>query len=433
VTEALTASDTRAQAKALRRRLATFEPAEGAPDWMPTVLLRHLVALPTARRAWSKGVGRPSIRALLIRAGAGRRRDYDAASQTARSIAGLVRREPALWDITLQATFEHYGGRKGPFADDDLVAIAHGPGAYLEQHPRCAGEYVIVVAFALGSAGEDELAAIAELVAARLEDDAAAEPPDEDAERHRIQGLEDLVGSLTRDLEERERRLRGAERELEQLRASLGELREAEQRAGDADARLAAALVKAAEDAQTIAALRGEIAASKADAERLAEAEAQAAESERLRADLEQSLAEHAREHELRREAQAEADRLAEQLAQLSRAQRTRPADPAQVLPVDDPAALLPALGPVVGQAALHAAERMTAGHPLPDDKDLLRLSALVSELVGARSFATAPPARDHDEARPVPLEPHRRARRRSVRSPCARSEAPRRSAAARS
>src|SRR5205085_8259619 len=93
---ALTATDaaaaTRARAAELRRRLATFQPEEPAPDWLPAPLLQHIATLPAARRAWQRGVGRPAQRAQLIRAGAGGRRDYAAGSETARNLAALLRR-----------------------------------------------------------------------------------------------------------------------------------------------------------------------------------------------------------------------------------------------------------------------------------------------------------------------------------------------------
>src|SRR3954452_10463820 len=146
----MAASDDRSLAKALRRQLATFEPETGAPEWIPSALLQHMVALPTARRSWHKGAGHSAQRAQLIRAGVSRRREYDASSQTARALAGLLRREPMLWDITLQATFEHYDERKQLFSDQDLVALATDPVAYLDAHPECPGEFVVAVAFALG-------------------------------------------------------------------------------------------------------------------------------------------------------------------------------------------------------------------------------------------------------------------------------------------
>jgi metallo-beta-lactamase family protein len=420
VTDALSsaASDAGSLAKGLRRQLATFEPQTGAPEWVPAALLQHMVALPTARRSWNKGAGHSAQRALLIRAGVSRRREYDASSQTARALAGLLRREPMLWDITLQATFEHYDERKRMFSDRDLVALARDPAAYLEAHPERPGEFVVAAAFALGSVDEEELASMAEAVAARLAARNGAPGTEEDAERHRIQGLEDLVGTLTRDLKERDRRLRAAERETAQLRASLQQLRDVERRAGDADERLAAALLKAAEDAQAIAALEGLLAADRADAERLAEAEARAGETERLRADLEQLRAERDRERDLRLQAQTEADRVAEQLASLSRAQRERPAEETQTIPVDPPAALFAALAPLVGRAAVHAAERIAAGRPLPDDADLLRMGAIFSARATAAAPEPAAPIAPEEDVRagaPIALEQHRRARLRSV------------------
>jgi metallo-beta-lactamase family protein len=408
------AGDARSQAKLLRRQLATFEPQTGAPEWIPPALLQHMVALETARRSWHKGAIHSAQRALLIRAGVSRRRDYDASSQTARALAGLLRREPLLWDITLQATFEHYDERRQLFSSEDLVTLASNPAAYLRAHPERPGEFVFAVAFALGSAGEDELASMAEAVAARLESDAGAGATEEDADRHRIQGLEDLAGTLTRDLKERDRRLRAAEREIAQLRASLEQLRGAEQRAGDAGERLAAAREQAARDAEAIATLEGKLAAARADMERLAEAEASAGDTERLRADLEQLRAEHERERDLRREAQTEADRVAEQLAALSRAQRSGPEHAAEAIPVDPPAALFAALAPLLGRATVHAAERIAAGRQLPEDADLLRLSA---DFCGRAGGAAEPePAGLEGGSPEPPIElQRRRPRLRSV------------------
>jgi Cft2 family RNA processing exonuclease len=415
VTDALvsSASDDRSLAKVLRRQLATFEPQTGAPEWIPSSLLRHMVALETARRSWHKGAGHSAQRALLIRAGVSRRRDYDASSQTARALAGLLRREPLLWDITLQATFEHYDERRQLFSSKDLVTLANDPADYLDAHPERPGEFVFAVAFALGSAGEDELASMAETVAARLEPAARSRATAEDADRHRMQGLEDLITTLTRDVKERDRRLRTAEREIAQLRASHQNLRDVARRAGDAGERLTEARELAAQDEETIASLRGELAAARADMDRLAEAEARAGETEPLRADLEQLRTEYERERDLRREAQTEADRVAEQLATLSRARRTGPEAQAEAIPVDPPAALFAALAPLLGRATAHAAERIAAGRQLPEDADLLRLSAEFSTRAGAT--AELDPALQEDRpTRPIVPQPGR-ARLRTV------------------
>jgi metallo-beta-lactamase family protein len=379
-----------APAAQLRRRLATYQPQTGAPGWIPASLLRQIAALPTARRAWRKGAGGPAHRALLIRAGAGGRRDYGPTTQTARALATLLRRDALLWDIALQATFQHH-----ELPDEELLALARDPAGYLEAHPECPAEYVVAAACALGAGGEEELSLLAEEAARRLDvaDDA------QDAERHRIDGLEELVKTLERDLKDREKRLRAADRESQQLAAALEQVQGAERRAGDAGERLAAARAKAAEDARTIAALRGELACSRADQERLAEAEAAAAELDAVRADLDELRAELEREHQLRLEAQEEADRVAERL--LARARRA----PEDILPVDAPAELLRALAPVLGRAAALAGERLAAGRPLDADHSLLRLTAVLAEL-DAPTAAAAEPA-----AAPV-IEPPARVRR---------------------
>ncbi|HET6551767.1 MAG TPA: MBL fold metallo-hydrolase [Solirubrobacter sp.] len=397
-----TPSDVGPLAKGLRRRLATFEPDTGAPDWVPAVLLQRMVALPTARRAWQKGVGRSAQRALLIRAGAGRRREYDASSQTARALAALLRREALLWDVALQATVEHYDERRHVLADEALVKLAADPAAFADAHPDCPGELVVTVAYALRAADEEGLARLAEAVARRLHD---TPQPDEDAERHRIEGLEDLVETLTKDLKERERRLRAADREAQHLRSALEELKGAAQRAGEADELLATTRAKVAEDAQTIAALRGELAASRTDAERLAHAEARAADAGALRADVEELRAERDLERELRREAQAETERVAEQLAARAR----RPADPSGPLPVESPSALFAALTPALGQAVALAGARIGEGRLQPEDQRLLRLAAVFAELAEAPAAGEAPArprqatrrARAHGRAHP--------------------------------
>jgi len=359
----------------VRRRLATYQPPAGAPGWIPASLLRQIAALPTARRAWRKGAGGPAHRALLIRAGAGGRRDYGPESQTARALATLLRRDALLWDTAVQATFQHH-----EIPDEELVALARDPAAYLEAHPACPGELVVAAACALGR-GEEELSLLAEEAARRL--GMADEAPGEDVERHRIEGLEELVESLGRDLKDREKRLRAAVRESQQLAAALEELQGAERRAGDE------ARAKAAADARTIAALRGELACSRADQEQLAEAEAAAAEAAALHAELDALRAEHEREHRLRVEAQEEADRVAERL--LARARRT----PEDILPLDAPAELLRALAPVLGRAAALAGERLAAGRPLEGDRALLRLTAEL-ETPGEVVEAAVPPPRLH-------------------------------------
>jgi len=364
----------------VRRRLATYQPQAGAPDWIPPSLLRQIAALPTARRAWRKGTGSAAQRALLIRAGARARRDYGPESQTARALATLLRRDALLWDIALQATFQHH-----VLPDDELLALARDPAAYLDAHAACPGEYVVAAACALGAGDEEDLSLLAEEAARRL--DVADEASAEDVERHRIDGLEELVKSLGRDLKDRDKRLRAAMRESQQLAAALEELQGIQQRAGDAGEELAAARTKAAEDARTIAALRGELANSRADRQRLAEAETVAAELDTLRAELDALRAEHEREHGLRLEAQEEADRVAERL--LARARRA----PEDILPVDAPAELLRALAPVLGRAAALAAERLAAGRPLDGDRALLRLAAELDAPVEVPS-AAVPPSR---------------------------------------
>jgi Cft2 family RNA processing exonuclease len=405
------AREARVRAAELRRRLATFQPQAGAPEWLSPTLLQQIASLPTARRAWQKGVGRPAQRALLIRAGAGGRRDYGPASQTARAVATLLYRDPVLWDVALQATFQHYDDPKRALPDEDLLALAHDPARYLEDHPACPGEYAVAAAYALGSAGEDELALIAEEAVQRLDAPSSAL---EDAERHRIQGLEDLVKSLGKDLKDREKRLRAALKEAQQLGASLQELQGVERRAGDVGEQLAAARAKAAEDARTIAVLRGELTSARADQERLAEAEAGAAEVDSLRADLEELRTARDGERGLRREAQEEADRVAEQLRALSRAQRARPASLEEIVPLDSPADLFPALAPVIGRAAALAAERIAAGCPLDADQHLLRLTALFSELGALVDAPPAGRAPAPELVRPIeraPSEPRPRAR----------------------
>jgi hypothetical protein len=153
--------DSAALAKALRRRLATFEPQTGAPEWLPSALLARMASLPTTRRAWQKGAGHSAQRALLIRAGAGRRREFDPSSQTAPALTALLRREPSLWDVALQATFEHYDERRRTVSDEGLLALADDPAAYAEAHPGAPPEFVVAVAYALGAAAEDDLARLA--------------------------------------------------------------------------------------------------------------------------------------------------------------------------------------------------------------------------------------------------------------------------------
>jgi Cft2 family RNA processing exonuclease len=373
-----------APAAQVRRRLATYQPQAGAPGWIPSLVLRQIAALPTARRAWRKGAGGPAHRALLIRAGAGARRDYGPESQTARALATLLRRDGLLWDIALQATFQQHD-----LPDEELLALARDPAAYLDAHPACPAEYVVAAACALGAGGQEELA---EEAARRLDvaDDA------EDVERHRIEGLEALVSSLGRDLKEREKELRAAVRESQQLAAGLEELQSAERRAGDE------ARAKAAEDARTLAALRGELASLRADQQRLAEAEAAAAEVDALRAELDALRAEREREHRLRLEAQEEADHVAERL--LARARRT----PADILPLEAPDELLRALSPVLGRAAALAGERLAAGEALEADRALLRLTAVFAELDRPPAVAEAPAPPVRAPARRVRAPAHR-------------------------
>jgi metallo-beta-lactamase family protein len=349
----LTATDaaaaTRARAAELRRRLATFQPDEPAPAWLPAALLEHIATLPGARRAWRRGVGRPAQRAQLIRAGAGGRRDYAAGGETARNLATLLRREPALWDVALQAAFAHHHDRRRALPDADLLALADDPARFLADHPGCPADYVVAVAYALG-AGESELAELAAEAGRRAP---AAAPEAEDDTRddqERVRRLERAAALLERELESRDKQLAAAEEEAGGLRARLAALDDAERRAAAAEERLTAAAAQADADARRIASLQG-----------------QAAAAGRLRAELAGARARVA-EHERR---QAEAG---------------RPAPTAE--------ALFAELGPAIGRAAGLAAARIAAGEPLDGDRHLLRLAALFSELsarLGAPSDAPPP------------------------------------------
>ena len=184
---------------------------------MPSSALQHMVALPTTRRAWQKAAGQSPQRALLIRAGAGRRREYDAGSQTARALARLLRREPQLWDVALQATSSTtaIGGACSPTTICCRWPAIRWRNRYPSRVPRraCArGELRV------GSDEDEKLVRVADVVAERLEALDGATETDEDAERHRIGGLEDLVATLTKDLKESERRLRAAMREAQQVK-----------------------------------------------------------------------------------------------------------------------------------------------------------------------------------------------------------------------
>lgn len=82
--------------------------------------------------------------------------------------------------------------------DEELLALARDPAAYLEEHPACPGEHVVATACALGAGGEEELSLLAEEAARRL--DVADDR--EDVERPRIEGLE-RGGELLRPADRR--------------------------------------------------------------------------------------------------------------------------------------------------------------------------------------------------------------------------------------
>jgi Cft2 family RNA processing exonuclease len=366
---------------ALRDRLMTFQPDEPAPDEIPDTVLRHIATLPGAKRAWRTGLDRSSYRRLLIRAGVTRKGNYGPSSQTARMLTQLLRREAALWDIALQSTFRQYDSSKTRIADATLVAIADNPAAFLDSHSACAEEFVAAAAYVLHATDREELELIEDALAERLAARADERAENEDVERHRIHGLEELVKALERDIKERDQRLAAAEKKVGTLETSLSELETARQRAGDADAELAEARSKLAENAKQIASLAGQISSGEADRERLRELEERAGEMDRLQADLDELRAERDSERRLRVEAQEQADRQAERLRQISQSQRARPVGPEELLPVDSPRALIHALAPVVGQATSMAADRIASGAALPDDQHLLRLTAVFSEL----------------------------------------------------
>ncbi len=374
-------SDIVARAADLRERLAKFQPDAPAPDEIPDTVLRHIAVLPAAKSAWRTGLDRSTQRRLLIRAGVTRKANYGPSSQTARALAQLLRRERTLWDIALQSVLLHHDNRKTRIADATLVALAGDPAAFLDSGSACPEEFVAAAVYMLHTGDREELELIEDELAERLAARGGERAEDEDAERHRIHGLEELVKALEHDIKDRDKQLAAAEKKVGTLEASLSELETAQQRAGDADAQLAGARAKLAENAKRIASLDGQLSAAKADRERLRELEERAGEMDRLQADLDELRSERDGERRLRLEAQEQADRQAERLRQISQSQRARPTGPEELLPVDSPRSLFRALAPVVGQATSTAAERIASGAALPDDQYLLRLTAVFSEL----------------------------------------------------
>jgi Cft2 family RNA processing exonuclease len=369
------------RATVIRERLASFQPDEPAPDEIPDTVLRHIATLPAAKRAWRTGLDDSTYRRLLIRAGVTRKGNYGPSSQTARVLAQLLRRETTLWDIALQSAFRQHDNAKTRIADATLVAIADDPAAFLDSHSACAEEFVAAAAYALHTTDREELELVEDALAERLATRSDERAEHEDAERHRIHGLEELVKALERDIKERDKRLAAAEKKVGTLETSLNDLETAQQRAGDADTQLAEARGKLAKNAKRIASLEGQVSGSEADRKRLRELEERAGEMDRLEADLDELRSELDGERRLRAEAQEQADRQAERLRQISQSQRARPAGPEELLPVDSPRALLHALAPVIGQATSMAAERIASGATLPDDQHLLRLTVVFSEL----------------------------------------------------
>jgi Cft2 family RNA processing exonuclease len=393
-------SDIAARAADLREHLAKFQPDTPAPDEIPDTVLRHIAVLPAAKSAWRTGLDRSTQRRLLIRAGVTRKANYGPSSQTARALAQLLRRERTLWDIALQSVLHHHDNRKARIADATLVALADDPAAFLDSRSACPEEFVAAAVYMLHTSDREELELIEDELAERLAARGGDRTEDEDAERHRIHGLEELVKALERDIKDRDKHLAAAEKKVGTLEASLNELETAQQRAGDADAQLAGARAKLAENAKRIASLDGQLSAAKADRERLRELEERAGEMDSLQADLDELRSERDGERRLRLEAQEQADRQAERLRQISQSQRARPTGPEELLPVDSPRSLFRALAPVVGQATSMAAERITSGAALPDDQHLLRLTAVFSEL----SQAVTPVPAVADGAAEIPV-----------------------------
>lgn len=199
--------DVAARAASLRERLAKFQPGTPAPDEIPDAVLRHIAVLPTAKRAWRTGLDGSTQRRLLIRAGITRKGNYGPSSQTARALAQLLRREPMLWRIALRSALVDHDNHKTRIADAMLVAIADDPAAFLDSHSVCPEEFVAAAAYVLHGTDREELELVEDELAERLTARGDDRTEDEDAERHRIHGLKELVKALERDIKDRDKRL----------------------------------------------------------------------------------------------------------------------------------------------------------------------------------------------------------------------------------
>jgi Cft2 family RNA processing exonuclease len=358
---------------AIARLRAFPPPGATAPEWIDNRVLREWASLPTVSRHMVHGLDTAQgiDKFELIRAGVTRKRSsWRTESTVAGNLATLCRTSAAVWwNITRTAVSGYLSS--GAVPPEDLPRLATDLLDFYEASDT-APEAVLLCAMAL-NADEDLLELVALDCARELGELEIADKAT--AQEERIQILEAEASELRRHAKKSDKELRDANKREKKLVEEVEALRDAQVRAGEA-ADVAHAL---ADEKLRARAEEAEEALQKLERERIPELEAQLEGLDGVREQLERAEAALHEERTLRIQAEQDAKRLSVRVRAMTD-ELSRAAD-SRNLPTDSATALLDALLRPIGQAARHAAERLSTGRPKPHDDLLLELAAGVAQM----------------------------------------------------
>lgn len=358
---------------AIRLLKAFPAPGASAPGWVDDRVLREWASLPdvSAHMVHGLDTAQGVDKFELIRAGVTRkRRSWRSESTVAGNLAKLCRTSAAVWWNMTQTAVHSYLS-SGVVPAEDLPRLATDPLDFYEASDA-APEAVLLCAMAL-DADEDVLELIAADCARELGELKVADKAT--AQEERIQILEAEASELRRTAKTSDKELKDARKREQKLVEEVEALRAAQARAGEA-ADVAHAL---ADQKLRARAEEAEATLEKLEHERIPELEAQLEGFDGVREQLERAEAALHEERTLRIQAEQDAKRLNVRVRAMTD-ELSRAAD-SRHLPTDSAIALLDALLRPIGQAARHAAERLSTGRPKPHDDLLLELAAGVAQM----------------------------------------------------
>jgi len=373
-----------------------------APAWIPDRLLEHIVSLPNAVKSWRAGLDRArgAQKLQLIRAGVRRKGEID--SLTARKLAALCRGEPDWWGRAFWSAVRQYKEWGEWIADEDLPALRLAPDEFLLEHENRYHPEAIVLCGITLDADVDTLASVAAEAETVLEEEGDRQTVSVQEElRRRASTLEAETAELRRQLEDQEDEAKSQGQRAENLAAELERLREAQGTASSTDQQLADAERRNNELAVENASLRTRFERADQRASSSGELRQHITELERGHDELAVRAAAAENERKLREGAEA---RLQEQIAETRRLERELKEAGGVHVPVDDGGALMRALAKPIGEATEHAARRLAAGQPLPDDACLLQFAGAFGEL--AASVTPAEPTQPVPTIAAPPKQP---------------------------